>query len=394
MKMKQRNKDMLYALHHADSVDYQTAEGIRYHASDGHTTTDLCELRVVLGQDNERFRSDMQDAFKKNTSLRGRNRYKEELFQWLDNTTDGIFRGFHLTASGSEAVENAIKLARKITGKTEVISFWNSIHGRTHLSASLSGVSKRKSGYGPLAPGIVHFPYPESENASFDEDERLFQQILENGSAQDVAAIIVELWQGNGVVFPPKGYMKRLESWAKARGMLFIVDEIQTGMGRCGAYYRYRQEQLEPDILLLGKALGNGMHISAMLTKEYPAGELHVFAGGAGDDPVSCAAACAVFRQLDSGLLAHIASVGKALLSGLCGLRAFDCIERVQGEGLAASVVFREQHVCEEAVEHLEKRGYLVGISGRRMFLKPPYVITAAQIQEFLGVFAEILECV
>lgn len=88
-------------------------------------------------------------------------------------------------------------------------------------------------------------------------------QIYETASAQDACAVIVEPYQGSGVIVPPEGYLKKLQDWVKARGMLFIVDEIQSGMGRTGRLFRYQQEGLEPDLLLTGKALGNGMHIAA-----------------------------------------------------------------------------------------------------------------------------------
>lgn len=106
-------------------------------------------------------------------------------------------------------------------------------------------------------------------------------QIYETASAQDACAVIVEPYQGSGVIVPPEGYLKKLQDWAKARGMLFIVDEIQSGMGRTGSLFRYQQEGLEPDMLLTGKALGNGMHIAAVLSRTPLATEdLHGFAGG------------------------------------------------------------------------------------------------------------------
>ena len=131
-------------------------EGARYWTADGRSVVDLNEMRVVLGQNNAAFQEAMEKAFSEFTAPKnGLSPAKTQLLGWLDRTTNGQFAAAHLTSSGSEAVEWAIRLAQKRTGRPEILAFWNSIHGRTYLSASLSALPRRNVGYGPLAPGVA-----------------------------------------------------------------------------------------------------------------------------------------------------------------------------------------------------------------------------------------------
>ena len=165
-----------------------------------------------------------------------------------------------------------------MTGKTEVVSFWNSIHGRTQLSASMSGLPKRKAGYGPLDPGVLLTPYPDCLRCPFHCQAQscrfaclgfLSEQVT-YGSAQEIAAVVIELCQGASHLSPPPGYLKALRAWTQERGALLIFDEIQSGMGRTGQIFRYQAEGVVPDFLLIGKALGNGLHIAGFLTSCQP----------------------------------------------------------------------------------------------------------------------------
>ena len=164
----------------------------------------------------------------------------------------------------------------------------------------MSGLPKRKEHYGPIAPGIVFNPYPNCQHCPFEKKQEscgyfcldFLQQKIRYESAQDIAAVIIEPYQGADIAYPPQGYLKRLRQWTQVNGILLIFDEIQAGLGRSGSLYCYQKEGVEPDMLLLGKGLGNGLHISALLTKQIPQEEyLHAVTGGAGDDCIACAAA-------------------------------------------------------------------------------------------------------
>lgn len=393
--------DLLAPLHPSDPLPpFVRASGASYFTADGREFVDLNEMRVVLGQGNEVFTQAVTDALHaitapKNTQVPA----KERLIALLDRATDGAFAAIHLTSSGSEAVESAVRLAQKLTGRSEILSFWNSIHGRTYLSSSMSGKPQRKAGYGALAPGVVFLPYPDCLSCPMKRAGgcgfaclEMASRIYETASAQDACAVIVEPYQGSGVIVPPEGYLKRLQDWAKARGMLFIVDEIQSGMGRTGSLFRYQQEGLEPDMLLIGKALGNGMHIAAVLSRTPLAKEsLHGFAGGSGDDAVACAAACEVFRQLDRGLLAHVQSVSRTLQEGLTALEANEHVLTCRSCGLAAAIVLQNAPTCERVHHALTQRGFLPGRQENVLFLKPPYVVTNEQISAFLAALRQEL---
>ena len=393
--------DLLAPLHPSDPLPpFVRASGASYFTADGREFVDLNEMRVVLGQENEAFIRALTDALHSVTAPKNtRFPAKEQLLSLLDEATNGAFAAIHLTSSGSEAVESAVRLAQKLTGRSEILSFWNSIHGRTYLSSSMSGKPQRKAGYGALAPGVVFLPYPDCLSCPMKRAGgcgfaclEMASQIYETASAQDACAVIVEPYQGSGVIVPPEGYLKKLQDWAKARGMLFIVDEIQSGMGRTGRLFRYQQEGLEPDILLTGKALGNGMHIAAVLSRTPLATEdLHGFAGGSGDDAVACAAACEVFRQLDRGLLAHVQSVSRTLQEGLTALEANEHVLTCRSCGLAAAIVLRNAPTCERVHHALTQRGFLPGRQENVLFLKPPYVVTNEQILAFLAALRQEL---
>ena len=378
------------------------AQGASYWTAGGREMVDLNEMRVVLGQNNQPFQQAMARALGEITAPKGDGSgAKTALLRYLDETTGGRFCAAHLTSSGSEAVESAVRLAKKLTGRTEILSFWNSIHGRTYLSASLSGLPKRKAGHGPLAPGGVFLPYPNCAHcpvgackggcgfACLDLAERIYQ----SASAQDPAAVILEPCQGAEVVLPPEGWLVRMQAWARSKGALLIVDEIQCGMGRSGWMYLFQREGLEPDMLLLGKALGNGFHIAALLVRERPMAEaLAALTGGAGDDPLACAAACQVFRQLEEGLLDHVRETGRLLNDGLKALEASPAVVECRGLGLACAVEFSDSGACARVAGAVEARGYLPGRVGPTLYCKPPYVVTREQAEGFLAALGEALE--
>ncbi len=395
--------DLLYSIQHSQKRDIVAAQGASLTDADGNDFLDFNEICIVLGQANEHFTKQLKQALDEVTSSKfGCNKYKERLYAYLLDTTRGDFRGIHLTVSGSETAEWAVKLAQRITGRTEVLSFWNSIHGRTHLSASMSGLSKRKTSYGPLAPGTVFGIYPDCHHCPLDKDckncdfycLKLLDRKLAMESAQDIAAVIVEPYQGAGVICPPPGYLKALELWAHARGMLFIVDEVQSGMGRTGEMYVYQREGLCPDMLLLGKGLGNGLHISALMVKEIPQERhLHALTGGSGDNALACAAACAVFEELLSGgLLKHVASVGHSLGLKLEELAKNPYVSHTRAQGLASAVEFVSADICSRVVAELQVNRVITARYGSdTIMLKPPYTVTTEQVERVLAVIESTL---
>ena len=396
--------DLLAPIQGAAETQFVSGKGAALIDEKGTEYLDFNEICLVLGQGNESFARKVSQALMGVTCSKGKNPAKERLHQKLLESTHGDFAAIHFTSSGSETAEWAVKLAQKLTGRSEVLSFWNSIHGRTHLSASMSGLSKRKTHYGPLCPGTVFGVYPDCahcplhcspENCGFECLSFLDKKIAME-SAQDIAAVIVEPYQGAGVICPPPGYLKALEEWAHARGMLFIMDEVQSGMGRTGSLYVYQKEGLKPDMLLLGKGLGNGLHIGALLTREPVEDKnlLYALSGGSGDDAVACAAACAVFEELEGGLLEHIQETGAYFKKELHALAArFSQVYQVRCQGLACAVEFREEETCTKVKKALQEAHIFVApYEKNALMLKPPYSGTKEQIGKVVAVMAAALD--
>ena len=389
----------------SNGVDAVDGKGIELIDEKGTIYFDLNEISTVLGQKNEHFNKRISE--KLNNGLVGgkvsNSPEKEKFYQYLSDTTGNRFQYVHLTSSGSEASEWAVRMALKMNGRNEVLAFWNSIHGRTYLSASMSGMPRRKQGYAPAASGVVYGVYPDCTHCPFDKDcnncnffcLKFLDEKIKYESSQEIGAVIVETYQGAGIIVPPKGWLKALQDWAHAHGALFILDEIQSGMGRTGKMYCFEEEGLEPDMLLLGKALGNGIHVGAALLKNIP-DDFYIPAliGGAGDTELTYAAGCAVFEELlENGLLEHISEVSIYLEHRLSELKQkCQAVKNICCKGLASSIEMIDQEVYENIMPKLKENGLLVGpAANNKIVLRPPYVITKEQIDHMVSIFERLL---
>lgn len=390
------------------SVPAVGGKGIRLYDADGNVYYDLSEISTVLGQKNEHFTRRM--TAKLNDLVGGKiadSPEKVKFYNYLAETTDNRFRYVHLTSSGSEASEWAVRMALKMTGRSEVLAFWNSIHGRTYLGASMSGMPRRKQGYAPSAPGVLYGVYPDCAHCPFEKTcencgffcLKFLDQKMKYESSQEIGAVIVEAYQGAGIIVPPKGWLKALQDWAHSHGALFILDEIQSGMGRTGKMYCFQEEGLDPDMLLLGKALGNGFHVGAALLKQKPEDfYIPAMIGGAGDTELAYAAGCAVFEELlEHGLLEQIGDVGAYLEETLRELKEQNPqIRQICCKGLAASVEFQNQEILEAVQKKAKDSGLIIGTGeNHKLVLRPPYVITKEDIDDVAAILQKILreEC-
>ena len=379
--------------------------GIRLYDSDGNTYYDLNEISTVLGQKNKHFTKRL--AEKLNDLVGGKiadSPEKIKFYHFLSETTGNRFHYVHLTSSGSEASEWAVRMALKLTGRNEVLAFWNSIHGRTYLSASMSGMPRRKQGYAPAAPGVLYGVYPDCAHCPFEKNcescnffcLKFLEQKMKYESSQEIGAVIVEAYQGAGIIVPPKGWLKALQDWAHRHGALFILDEIQSGMGRTGKMYCFEEEGLDPDMLLLGKALGNGFHIGAALMNQIPDAFYHpALIGGAGDTELGYAAGCAVFEELlEHGLLEHIADVSDYLEEKLHELqRQYTPVKQICCKGLAASIEFYDPEIFSAVQKKVKEAGLITGSGeNNKIVLRPPYVITREDIDDVVAALRKSIE--
>jgi 4-aminobutyrate aminotransferase / (S)-3-amino-2-methylpropionate transaminase / 5-aminovalerate transaminase len=212
--------------------------------------------------------------------------------------------------SGAEAVENAVKIARKATGRQAVVAFDHAFHGRTLLGMSLTAkVLPYKQGMGPFAPEVYRlpfaYPYRWPSGPEHCGDEALayaLDEMHKHIGEENIAAVIMEPIQGEGgFIVPAPGFVKGIADWCRENGIVFIADEIQTGMGRAGAWFTIVDEGVQPDIVISAKSLGGGMPISAITGRADLMDAVHVggLGGTYGGNPIAAAAALAVIEKIE-----------------------------------------------------------------------------------------------
>ena len=286
------------------------------------------------------------------------------LAEKLNQATPGDFaKKTMFVNSGAEAVENAVKIARYHTGRDAVIAFEGAFHGRTLLGMSLtSKVHPYKTGFGPFAPEVYRIPYaycyrcplslayPRCGGQCAELLRDAFNQYVE---AETVAAVIVEpvLGEGGFVVAPPE-YFKRLKQICEENGIVFICDEIQTGMGRTGKLFAVEYTGVVPDIITTAKSLGAGYPLAAItgraeIMDSPPPGSI---GGTYGGNPVACAAALAVFDIIEEeGLLARAEAIGKQVRERFEGLQEkFPVVGDVRGLGAMVAMELVEDRITKQ----------------------------------------------
>lgn len=292
--------------------------------------------------------------------------------------------------SGTEAVEGAIKLARLYTGKTEIISTKNAYHGVSMGALSATGRDVFRKPFEPLLNGFSHVPFGDIE-------------ALEAAITEKTAAVILEPIQGEGGInVPSAGYLRKVRQLTKRYGILLILDEVQTGMGRTGRMFACEHEDVVPDILCLAKALGGGvMPIGCFMSTAKiwkvlePNPTIHNSTFGG--NPLACAAASACIEVLlDEHLPARSAVMGNYFMRKLSELQDKypDLIADVRGKGLLIGLEFASQEVREAVQVELFYRGVLVAgtLNANRTFrIEPPLIITESQINIMIDTLESIL---
>jgi len=293
----------------------------------------------------------------------------------------GFDRAFFCN-SGTEANEAALKLARHHffgQGQPErvrVVAFESAFHGRTLGALSITGTAKYREGFGPLG-AATHVRYGDSE-------------AVERAMGPDVCAIFVEPLQGEGGVLPaPEGFLARLRAIADAHGVLLVVDEVQTGVGRLGTFLATQTAgQPRPDVVTLAKGLGGGFPIGAMLTTERLAGALPPGTHGStfGGNALASASALAVLQILDEeDLIAGARTKGEALGAMLDDLvRDLPAVcESARGKGLLRGLVLRPGFVARDVLSSLHETGILLTAAGEHVLrFAPPLVVSVAELEE------------
>lgn len=267
----------------------------------------------------------------------------------LNQVTPGNFEKRTMFAnSGAEAVENGVKIARHYTGRPAVIAFENAFHGRTLMGMSLtSKVKPYKWGFGPFAPEVYRMPFAYCYRCPYGKEyphceihcaDALNDFFINQVAADQVAAVIAEPVQGEGgFVVPPKEYFGKIQKICKENGIVFIMDEIQTGMARTGNLFASEYFEVDPDIILTAKSLGAGMPLSGITGRTEMMNAPHVggLGGTYGGNPVACAAALAVFETIESeNLVQRARELGEKVRSAFNDLKStYDIVGDVRGLG-------------------------------------------------------------
>ncbi len=286
-------------------------------------------------------------------------------------------------SSGAEANEAAFKMARR-TGRASVVAAEGSFHGRTMGALALTGQPAKRAPFEPLPEGVSFVPYGDAA-------------ALCSTVGAWTAAVVLEPVLGEGGVVPaPDGYLAAARRVTRERGALLVLDEVQTGIGRTGAWFAHQTVGVEPDVLTLAKGLGGGLPVSACLAFGDAAGLLQPGQHGTtfGGNPVSCAAALAVLDTIESdGLLERAASLGKTLSAGITAL-GHPLVAQVRGAGLMLGVVLTAP--VAPAVEAVARsRGFLVNaVAPDVVRLVPPLVLTDTQADSFLAALPGVLDAV
>lgn len=359
-------------------LEVERAEGIYIHTTDGKKYMDLIAgisvsnlghghtkvIEAIKNQVDKHLFVMVYGEFVQSSTTQLAKRLAELLPSSLDST--------YFVNSGTEANEGALKLAKRCTGRTEIISFHRSYHGNTHGSLSISGNEIKKYAFRPLLPDVRFIDFNQEED---------LQHITEK-----TACVIIEPVQGDaGVRIPSKEYLKKLRSRCTEMGTILIFDEVQTGFGRTGSLFAFEQFDVIPDILTMGKAMGGGMPIGAFtashemmqkFTHNPMLGHITTFGG----HPVVCASALASLNVLiDEHIIEQVHEKGELFCKNL----QHPLIKEIRSIGLMFAIELENFEVVNQVVENCLKQGLISFwfLSTKNSFrIAPPLTITNEEI--------------
>jgi acetylornithine/succinyldiaminopimelate/putrescine aminotransferase len=305
-------------------------------------------------------------------------KYAQLLTQHLPATLNSVY----FTNSGAEAVEGAMKLAKRVTGRTEIVAFKNSYHGSTQGALSIIGDEYWRNSFRPLLPGIQHLSYNSLDDLDFITDQ--------------TACVITETVQAEaGIIAPQKDWILALGERCEQTGTLFVLDEIQAGFGRTGKLWGFQHFNVVPDILLLGKALGGGMPLGAFianrdlmnqLTDNPVLGHITTFGG----HPVCCTAGMAAFKVLLESEF-DIAAKEKVFKS----LLVHPKIKAIRSFGLWMAIEFESFDICKNVIDNCIERGVITDwflFASNCMRISPPLTISNTEIESACRVILESIQ--
>lgn len=338
-----------------------------------------------------------------------------QLIEELRKISPPSIDSFYFANSGAEALENAVKIAKVVTGRPNVIVFNGSFHGRTHATMSLT-TSKTiyRAGFAPLMAGVYVAPFPYAYAMNMTEEqasqhclEQLEYLLASQTAPKETAAILIESVLGEGgYVVPPTSFMKGLREICDKHGIMLIFDEVQSGFGRTGKWFALEHFDVVPDIITAAKGIASGMPLSGVFTrtdimKKVDTGSI---GGTYGGNAIACAAGVATIRAMrDEKMLENATEKGIQLMTGLRKLQEeYPQIGDVRGKGLMIGTEFtangnraKEKQMVKDVIHSVEEKGMLLlscGTYDNTLRWIPPLNVTSEQVNNGLSIFGEALK--
>ncbi|WP_026462662.1 aspartate aminotransferase family protein [Adhaeribacter aquaticus] len=371
-------------------IEVEKAEGIYMYGTQGERYIDLISGIGVsnIGHRHPKVLQAIQNQLDKYLHLMVYGEFVQapqvQLASALKETLPPTLNNTYLVNSGAEAVEGAIKLAKRFTGRAQMLSCYNSYHGSTIGALSITGSEDLKRAFRPLLPGVTHIHYNNLDDLKYITNH--------------TAAIVLEAVQGEaGVRIPDLGFMQAVREKCTQTGTLLILDEIQTGFGRTGTFWAFEQLGIVPDILLCAKGMGGGMPIGAFIASAEIMGSLkndpilgHMTTFGG--HPVSCAAALATLQVVqEENLLAEVPAKAALFRQFLVHPR----IKAIRNFGLLMAAEFDSFAVVKPIIDRAIEKGVLTDwflFCDNSMRIAPPLIITPAEIKEACQIILEAIE--
>ncbi|MBQ7227081.1 MAG: aspartate aminotransferase family protein [Clostridia bacterium] len=389
-QIKEIEKDKYMKLFRRSSVCFERGEGSTLYDTNGHAYTDFFGGIAVnsLGYNHPDLVKAISDQASKVMHVSNLY-YNIPQAQLTDKLAGDTFERVFFCNSGAEANECAIKIVRKLAhargnGKTTIITAHQSFHGRTLATVTATGQEKYSAPFAPLPGGFKYVPFNDLK-------------ALKEAMTPDVGAIMLECIQGEGGLMPATyDYLVGAYAYAKQKGVLLILDEVQTGSGRTGKFYAFEHYGIKPDVVTLAKGLGGGVPIACCLARGEAANALGPGDHGTtfGGNPLACAAANVVVdKLLNTDLLEKITELGDYLSDSLAEkISRHKFVLDIRGKGLLKGVQFDERIPVASIVGKMMSLGVIVGTCGRNTLrLAPPYVITRAEIDDMTDKLETIL---
>lgn len=331
----------------------------------------------------------------------------EPLATKLAEITPPSIDTFFFANSGAEITEAAVKLAKQVTKRPNVVVFQGSFHGRTHMAMAMT-TSKTvyRAGHAPLPSGVFVAPFPDplasDQEATINAALRGFDRLLKQQTApSETAAVILEPVLGEGGYVPaPRAFIEGIVERCREHGIMFIADEVQSGFGRTGNWFAVDRFEIEPDIICMAKGIASGFPFAALGTRrelddQWPTGS---HGGTYGGNPLACAAALATIEVMgEPGFLDNVRTRGTQLRDALSELKEHHPVLRqVRGPGLMVAASFEDASVVPAVLDHCLREGRLIlmsaGTDGNIVRWMPPLIVSAAEIDEAVGAFSNALK--